>query len=88
MEQKLLMKEEEIDRLKVSSSCRDIDFSKKLEESKNKQVQLEHDLEKRELEIKELIDTNQSSSNELKKKQALLEQEAELSKRAHEDLIE
>lgn len=58
MEQKLIMKEEEIDRLKVSSSSRDIDFSKKLEESKNKQTQLEHDLEQRELEIKELIDMN------------------------------
>ena len=33
LEQRLLMKDEEVDRLKVSSSSRDMDFLKKLEES-------------------------------------------------------
>ena len=37
LEQRLLMKDEEVDRLKVSSSSRDMDFLKKLEESQSKQ---------------------------------------------------
>ena len=85
LEEKLILKDEEIDKLKTLQSTSVTDFESRQNQFRQTQAKMQVELQRKESEIKDLLENN-TGGKELQKDNALLEQKIGLKQRTVEDL--
>ena len=86
LEQKLQVKLEELHKLKTKSVDKDNEFDAQLSQFESKIKTYKNELQKRDNQIKELMDVSEKNNNMLSKDAALLQQKCQLQQRTLADL--
>ena len=78
MEQKLKMKQDEVQKLKTMAKEKDTTFNHQLEELQNRVRIHQNEMQKRENDARVHLENNLKEGNDIKKNYALLEQKTQL----------